>query len=220
MAAEKIINKNNKKYHWNLDENQRASFIKEINDEIMVLSIFIAKFSKIMNFNFKIEEIKKELKNNFSFYWFHFLDCRLKWLKMWKNNLKDLDLILIMIQAFIPTLQNPSKGLKEKKVNVDDLHLIIGQNYAKIKNIRFSISATSISEIAKIPRATCSRKLEKLVSLGIFVKEAKTKRYYINQLSTARTKNVLTKENVGNTIVIFSNFVSTVINTLRRNKKI
>ena len=139
---------------------------------------------------------------------------------MWKNNLKDLDLILIMIQAFIPTLQNPSKGLKGKKVNVDDLHLIIGQNYEKNKNISFSINANSISEIAKIPRATCSRKLEKLVSLGIFVKEAKTKRYYINQLSTARTKNVLTKENVGNTIVIFSNFVSTVINTLRRNKKI
>jgi len=220
LTAEKIICKNSeKRYHWNLEESQQENFIKEINDEINILSLFISKFSKFMDFNFKVEELNKELKNNFSFYWFHFLDCRLKWLKMWKNNLKDLDLILIMIQAFIPTLQNSIPKYKEKKINVDDQHLIIEQSADKNKNKNFSISATSVSEIAKIPRATCSRKLEKLVKLGLFVKESKTKRYYINQITTARTKNVLTKENVSNTIVIFSDFVATVINTLKRNKK-
>ena len=219
LASEKIIYKNSeKKYHWDLEKAQQESFIKEINYEINILSIFISKFSKILNLNFKIDEVKKELKDNFSFYWFHFLNCRLKWLKMWKSNLKDLDLILIMIQAFIPTLQNTNQKLKEKRINVDDLHLIIGQSADKSKNNHFSISATSISEIAKIPRATCSRKLEKLVKLGLFVKESKTIRYYINQITTARTKNVLTKENVSNTIVIFSDFVATVINTLNRKR--
>ena len=221
LVAEKIVYKNvDKKYQWRLEENQYAGFIKEINDEIAVLSLFISKFSKHFNVNFKIEEIKKELKNNFSFYWFHFITCRLKWLKMWKNNLKDLDLILIMLQALIPTVQNPEKKLKEKKINIDDLYLLIGHNNEKSKNLHFSISATSISEVANIPRATCTRKLQKLVNLGVFVKEEKTKRYYINQITTSRTKNVLTKENITNTIAIFSDFVATVINTLRRNKKL
>ena len=41
-----------------------------------------------------MENIKKEIQNNFSFYWFHYLDTQLKYLKIWKDKFKDLEIFL------------------------------------------------------------------------------------------------------------------------------
>ena len=82
-----------------------------------------------------------------------------------------------------------------------------------------SISASSISEISGIPRPTCIRKLKKLVKLGLLVREVKTKRYYVNQLTSDRPKHITKKENIVFTIQAFSNFLSILISTLIRNEK-
>jgi predicted transcriptional regulator len=42
-----------------------------------------------------------------------------------------------------------------------------------------SISATSISEVTEIPRATCVRKLETLTNMNIISKDKISKRYYV-----------------------------------------
>ena len=213
-----LCENSNREYSWCLTKNQYPGYQKIISEEITVLGKFISKFSDYLGTHFSIEEIKKELQNNFSFYWFHFLTCRLKWLSMWQYNLKDLDLILILIQALIPTLQYADKKYKNKKVEIADLHLAIGKTDEKYKQSNFSISAASISEVSGIPRATCIRKLEKLVNLGIFVRETKTKRYYVNQVAASRTKNILTKDNVQQTVAIFSDFVAIVLNAMVRNR--
>ena len=82
-----------------------------------------------------------------------------------------------------------------------------------------SINANSISEISGIPRPTCIRKLEKLLKLGLLVREVKTKRYYVNHLTSDRPKHITKKENIVFTIQAFSNFLSILISTLIRNEK-
>ena len=41
------------------------------------------------------------LKQNYSFYWFHYLKTQLKYLNFWQKKIKDLELLLIIIQCAI-----------------------------------------------------------------------------------------------------------------------
>ena len=50
------------------------------------------------------------------------------------------------------------------------------------------------------------------------LREIKTKRYFISQVLSDRTKHITKKENIIYTIQIFSEFLSTVISALTRNK--
>ena len=72
---------------------------------------------------------------------------------MWHNKLKDLELLLISIQCLIQA--NLSLQKKGTKINTQ------GEIRERIDISQSTISATSISEITGIPRATCIRKLEK-----------------------------------------------------------
>ena len=135
---------------------------------------------------------------------------------MWQEKVKDIDLIFIAIQALIPTLKTKKNNAGSN--NFDNIYTIIGKFDAKNVSNNNTISATSISEISGIPRATCIRKLDKLVSLGMLVRETKSKRYHVNQNSSERSKHILKKENVYETVCIFSDFLSIVLSSLVKNK--
>ena len=154
--------------------------------------------------------IDNEIRSQFSFYWYHYLSCQLEWLKWWQLKLKDNDLLLIALQATIPTLKFIDK--KTTKINVDDVFKIIGQVNKKTDGC--AITATSAAEITGIPRATVIRKLDRLVSLGFLIREENSKRQYsVNQSSDARTKNIMSKENVTFTINTFSEYISIILNS-------
>ena len=70
--------------------------------------------------------------------------------------------------------------------------------------ISASISATSISEVTKIPRATCVRKLEFLVKLKIVSQDKISKRYYLIPEATA--DNLISRKITGQVVKVFSNF--------------
>jgi predicted transcriptional regulator len=101
---------------------------------------------------------------------------------------------------------------------IDDVFKVIGKFDEKNKSQNFSISATSVCEITGIPRATCTRKLEKLVNLGFLTR--KTKRYSISQYNALdkRTKGILFKESFSFRIKNFSEYVAIIINSLIHNK--
>ena len=61
-------------------------------------------------------------------------------------------------------------------------------------------------------------KLEILVKLGILVREAKTKRYFVNQLTSKRTNLILTKENIRFTIENFTEYLVVILNAIIVNK--
>ena len=114
----------------------------------------------------------KEIEDKFSFYLFHYLGAQLEYLRLWSKQLKDLELCLIFIQvAHLFAAKTKEKNLSHKDV-FDDSSLLK-------EFISASISATSVADITKIPRATCIRKLEILVKLKILSKDKISKRYYI-----------------------------------------
>jgi len=207
--------KKNKSYIWNLDPKEKNNFFEIIIDETKNLSGFISKIARDLGMNLDSKIIENEISSQFSFYWYHYLSCQLEWLKWWQLKLKDNDLLLIALQATIPTLQFIDKNIKS--VNVDEIFKMIGQvNKNKYSNC--AISATSVSEVTGIPRATTIRKLDKLVNLGFLVRETKTKRYAINQSSDGRTKNIMSKDNVSFTIKVFSEYIAIILNSLIHNK--
>jgi len=207
--------KQSRSYSWNLSEKEKNSFLEIINDETKSLSSFISKILKDLGIKPNSKIVEDEIRAQFSFYWYHYLSCQLEWLKWWQLKLKDNDLLLIALQTTIPTLQFIDKNMQS--VNLDNIFKLIGQvNKSECNNC--SVSATSVSEITGIPRATAIRKLEKLVNLGFLVRETKTKRYSINQSLDARTKNIMNKDNVSFTIKTFSEYIAIILNSLIQNK--
>ena len=191
-------------------------FYKIIDYDTKSFSKFISVIIKKLNIKLNTDVIEKEIHSQFSFYWYHYLSCQLDWLKWWQLKLKDNDLLLIALQATIPTLQYIGKMAKE--VSLDEVFTIIGKINKKSDNQSFSVSATSVSEITGIPRATCIRKLDKLVNLGFLIRELKTKRYEVNQSTESRTKNIMNKDNVTFTIETFSEYIAIILNSLIRGK--
>ena len=208
-------NEKNKGYYWNpLSKEKKYEYYKIIDYDTKNLSKFIHKIVSQLQINLDTEVVENEIRSQFSFYWYHYLSCQLAWLKLWQLKLKDNDLLLIALETIIPTLQYINKNMGIKKI--DDVFKVIGKFDEKDKSQNCSVSATSICEITGIPRATCIRKLEKLVSLGLLIRNPKSKRYSVNQLTSARTKNIITKENVSQTIEIFSTHLSVMLNALTR----
>ena len=210
-----IFNKKHKEYTWNLVPKDEEMFMSFMNEDIKSIAKFVWSITKYLDLKLKINFIEEEIKEQFSFYYYHYYSCQLNWMKMWQTKIKDIDLIFIVIQALIPTLKNSNINHEAKQENI---HTMIGKIDTKANVLSNAVSANSISEISGIPRATCIRKLDKLVQLGMLVRETKTKRYYVNQNATDRTKHITKKENVIFTINVFSEFLSIIISALLRNK--
>ncbi len=212
-----IKDRNNKSYYWNISIKDKEDFYKINNQEINDFGLFVSKIMNDLGLKLDSKLIIDEINSQFSFYWYHYLSCQLEWLKWWQLKLKDNDLLLISLQATIPTLQFINK--KENKINLENVYEHIGKiDTSKCNSC--SVSATSVSDITGIPRATCIRKLDKLVYLGFLIRETKTKRYSINQTYNERTKNIHNKENIAFTISTFSEYISIIINSLIHNNKL
>jgi hypothetical protein len=86
------------------------------------------------------------------------------------------------------------------------------------KNI--GISATSVSEVTGIPRANCIRKLEKYIEMKIIEKNSTTKRYNIMhaQMKFSQSSGNSVLDGIKHTIDIFSDFSSTVLKSLNKNR--
>ena len=85
------------------------------------------------------------------------------------------------------------------------------------KEIKYpDISATSVSEVTGIPRATCIRKLDWLCKSKFVKKDSNNKRYrlYFDKNYESNLNNPLT--NVNSTIEIFSEFSLIIYKALNR----
>ena len=209
------FDKENKSYYYNLKQKNVKMYKDFIENDIKALARFVLSVTKRLGLNLKSKYVENEIKSQFSFYYYHFYNCQLNWMKMWQKQLKDVDLIFIAIQALIPTLKYGDQNVKIKdKIDKENIHSVIGSNIKDYKSHDSTINASSISEISGIPRATCIRKLQKLVKLGMLVKEVKSKRYFVNQTTSERTKFITKKENIVFTINIFCELLSILISAL------
>jgi len=95
----KILNKKNRNIGWMPSEELKESYNLVINEEIDGVSKLISFICKKINISISREEIIKEIKEKFSFYWFHYLESQLEYIKSWNSQVKDRELILIFLQV-------------------------------------------------------------------------------------------------------------------------
>jgi len=197
LTKQKVLNKKDKNIGWLPNDKYKKSYNLVVDKEISDVCKLINFICKRINHSISREEITKELKAKFSFYWFHFLEAELKYLKLWNQQLKDPELILIFLQVV---------HLFRSKAKVRNLsHSDIFDKPSITKEfISSSISATSISEITKIPRATCVRKLEFLVKLKIVSQDEISKRYYVSP--TALEDSLISPKITEKIAEVFSDF--------------
>ena len=210
LIKKKHIKKGEKnKIFWEPASDQKESYIKIIEEQIVSLSKFIYEQGKFLNLNLSYTKIQKEIKNNYSFFWYHYLNFQLEYIKFWQEKLKDLEMLLIGLQAQIQTI-----NFLSKKTSGDFNYFFLNKIPKEINIKDANISATSISEVTGIPRATCIRKLDKFVKMKFIEKDRLTKRYHLllGQLNT--NSGIPALEGMRKTINIFSQFSSIVLKGL------
>jgi len=205
LVKQRVLNKKNKNIGWLPNDQYKKNYDIAINNEIEQISKLIRFICKKINLPNSTEEIVNEIKGKFSFYWFHFLNAELKYLNTWNKLLNDLELLIIALQC------SSMLTAKAKEVGMSFQKLYGDPNLVKdFKNI--SISATSISEVTGIPRATCIRKLERLIKLNVIQKDNISKRY--NLMPEFFIKNLASKDSSEKIIEIFSEYFFICIRAL------
>jgi hypothetical protein len=205
LVKQKVLIKKDKNIGWFPNEQYKKNYNLIVQNEIKELSSLLYYVSKKMKFSISKDIAERELKEKFNFYWFHFLNTQLKYLKLWSAQLKDLELILIGLQV------TSIFALRAKKNNLS--HEKIYNNPSVIKKFTdASISATSISEVTGIPRVTCIRKLGSLIKLKMIAQDNISKRYYL--LPTSISKDLISKNVTQEVTKIFSEFYFICIRAL------
>ena len=209
LIKKKHLKKGEKnKLFWEPDYPQKETYVKIIDEEINSLSKFIFEQLKLLSHNMPVSKIEKEIKNNYSFYWYHFLNVQLEYIKFWQDKLKDLEMLLIGVQVLILTLNSLKRNNNEFLSMFDN-----EKNMKTLSENKADISATSISDITGIPRATCIRKLDKFVKMKVLQKNVKSKRYSLI-LNQTTFNPMLQPEWMKHKISIISNFSSIIIKGL------
>jgi len=205
LTKQKVLNKKNGNIGWLPSKQYKKNYNLFITEEVEGLAKLVSFICKKLDNYISSEEVVKEIEDNFSFYFFHYLGTQLEYLKLWSKQLDDLELGLIFIQvAHLFAAKAKEKNLSQKNL-FDDPSLLKEFTSA-------SISVTSISDITKITRTTCVRKLEILVKLKIISKDKISKRYYIipDSVTAENISQKITKK----VVKIFSEFFFICVRTI------
>ena len=193
LIKKKHIKKGEKnRLFWEPASDHKETYIKIIDEQINSLSRFVFEQTKCINLNVPVSKIEKEIKKNYCFYWYNYLTAQLEYISFWQKRLKDLEMLLIVFQVVIQTIK-----IKESKNSSPD------------------ISATSISEITGIPRATCIRKLDRFVKMKVLEKNLQSKRYSLF-VSKNNHNEFINSQSMSDKVSLFSDFSSTIINALQK----
>mgnify|MGYP003952367297 FL=1 len=212
LVKKKHIKKGDKnKLFWEPSSEFKESYIKIIEEQIVSLSKFIYEQGKFLDLNLSYQKIQKEIRSNYSFFWYHYLTFELQYIKFWQEKLNDLEMLLIGMQTLIQSLNFVSR-----KTSGDFNAFFLNKIPKNINMAEANISATSISEVTGIPRPTCIRKLERFVKMRFLEKDRVSKRYYLllSQLNT--NSSVPSIEGMKKTINIFSQFSSIILKGLSK----
>jgi hypothetical protein len=204
---------------WEPDSKSKDSYIKIIEKQINSLSKFISQQLNFFSLQIPISKIEKEIKNNYSFYWYHYLNTQLQYIKLWQVRFKDLEMLLIGLQILIQSIRYLKNSNRLK--NLDSYLLSKTTKSTSSFDVKNAgVNATSISEVTGIPRANCVRKLEKYIKMKMMQKDPITKRYYLipAQLKSMTSPTNPLLDEIKHTINIFSEFSSTILISLNKSR--
>ena len=192
---------------WEPASEHKETYLQIIDNQINSLSRFIFDQSKICNIALSISKIEKEIKKNYCFYWYNYLSAQLEYIKYWHSKLKDLEMLLIIFQVLIQTVNLIKRNNAKTPGSISNLFSNLN-GYSGA-----DISATSISEITGIPRATCIRKLDRFVKMKVLQKDAVSKRYFLS-IGRNNQNPIIDSETIGQKISLFSDFSTIVLKAL------
>ena len=208
LIKKKHLKKEEKnRLYWAPASEHKETYLKIIDEQVNSLSKFILEQAKLFNSAIPLSRIEKEIKKNYSFYWYHYLNVQLQYIRFWHKKLNDLEMLLIGLQSIIQTL-----NYFKKSENINSAQNVFSKN---IDTKNANISATSVSEVTGIPRATCIRKLDKFVKMKVLEKDLNTKRYYL-KLNQTTLNPMLEGEWLKQKISIVSDFSSVIMKALFR----
>ncbi len=208
LIRKKHLKKEEKnRLYWEPASEHKETYLKIIGEQINSLSKFILEQTKLFHSPIPLSRIEKEIKKNYSFYWYHYLNVQLQYIRFWHKKLNDLEMLLIGLQSIIQTV-----NYLRKKDSSNNFQLINQKNF-DFKEA--NISATSVSEVTGIPRATCIRKLDKFVKMKVLEKDLESKRYFL-KLNQTTLNPMLEGDWLKQKISIVSDFSSVVMRGLFR----
>ena len=210
LVKNRILTKKNKIITWSPNDEYIKTYRVVVEKQIHDLSIVLKYVGNFFNLNFELENIKKIISKNFSFFWFHFLETENQYLTLWTKHFKDIEVFLIGVNIALML----SQKTKLENKSFDDMY---NNPENTLKHKDNDISATSISEITNIPRATVIRKLNHLVKLKLFKQNKITKRYH---LTPEYYQNSEMRNNTEKKVFpLFSNFYSICLKALTSESK-
>ena len=193
---------------WEPASEHKETYLKIIGEQINSLSKFILEQTKLLQLNVPLVKIEREIKKNYSFYWYHYLTVQLQYIKFWQEKLNDLEMLLIGLQTTIQTVNHLNR-------KTENGYLITLKSQKNFDLKEANISATSVSEVTGIPRATCIRKLDKFVKMKVLEKDSESKRYFL-KLNQTTLNPMLDQEWLKQKISILSEFSSVIMKGLFR----
>tara|TARA_B100000029_G_scaffold269629_1_gene264972 strand:+ start:10083 stop:11039 length:957 start_codon:yes stop_codon:yes gene_type:complete len=205
LIRKKHLKKEEKnRLYWEPASEHKETYLRIIGEQINSLSKFILEQTKLFNSPIPLSRIEREIKKNYSFYWYHYLTVQLQYIRFWHGRLNDLEMLLIGLQSIIQTV-----NFLKKTENYQN------KNQKNFDSKKANISATSVSEVTGIPRATCIRKLEKFVKMKVLEKDLESKRYSL-KLNQTTLNPMLDGDWFKQKISIVSEFSSVVMKGLFR----
>ena len=149
-------------------------FNKIFENQITISSKFLSKFSifynrtKFLGIEYSQFELKKIIKENFVLHFHFFLDFQLKWYRLWKEKLEDMDIVLIFMFCSLNNLYQIKRDRpEESKINY---HKAL-KFQSKLINQK-GLNVSSISELSGIPRPTVLRKIKFLLNKKLIIKDS------------------------------------------------
>ena len=219
MKAKHIKKTEKNTVFWEPDSKSKDTYIKIIEEQIHSLSKFIFQQLNFFSLNIPLSKIEKEIKNNYSFYWYHYLNAQLNYIKLWQVQFKDLEMLLIGLQTLIQSIRDLKNFSRSQ--NLDSFILTkMTKSTSAFNTKNIGISATSVSEVTGVPRANCIRKLEKYIKMKMIEKDPITKRYNLipTQIKFAPSPANSILDGIKRTINIFSEFSSIILKSLDKSK--
>jgi len=205
LIRKKHLKKEEKnRLYWEPASEHKETYLRIIGEQINSLSKFILEQTKLFNSPIPLSRIEREIKKNYSFYWYHYLTVQLQYIRFWHGRLNDLEMLLIGLQSIIQTV-----NFLKKTENYQN------KNQKNFDSKKANISATSVSEVTGIPRATCIRKLDKFVKMKVLEKDLESKRYSL-KLNQTTLNPMLDGDWFKQKISIVSEFSSVVMKGLFR----
>jgi len=208
LTKQKVLVKKNRHIFWHPSEEYKKNYNITVIQEIKHMAKLTKYVTDKVNLNFSNEEILNEYKKKFSFYWFHYLDLQIKWMKLWKNKLGDLEMVLILMQIVSLLASRVNEEVSHEKIFSEPTIVL----KPMLNNLNVSVSATSLSDITGISRATCIRKLNYMVHQKLVTQDKNSKRYYI--IPEALNKTLISKDLTEEVTRLFSEFYFIIIKAL------